>query len=311
MPTIALVIPYFGVWPVWIDLYLYSCEQNSEIDWYFFTDCEPKPSKKNVFFNYLSFETYCNQVSEKLEIDFKPTSAYKLCDLKVFYGFIHQVLLSKYDFWGFGDVDVVWGNIKTFYTNQLLEKYDVFSTHADRLSGHLAILRNNKKYTELCFKITDWQLKLTSETNYGLDEIDFSRLIYPESKYIYKTYSKVIRKIFNWRNAWVFYYNILPLLNHILLLQSRGLYFKEQHSTPMLSDDGLTFQHDADTWYYNEGKLTNNKTSREYIYLHFMIFKKNSFRKTYYWHEDYYHLSSNYNLSDGVIINKMGFSPDL
>lgn len=305
---IAIIVPYFGRWPEWIDLYLFSCARNSFIDWHFFTDCEPKQQKKNVFFTYLSFEDYCKQVSEKLKIEFKPTSAYKLCDLKVFYGYIHSDILKKYEFWGFGDVDVIWGDIKSFYTNQMLDRYDVFSTHADRLSGHLAILKNNPKYTEMCFKIKNWQQRLTAKNNYALDEIDFSRLLYPESKYIVKIYLKIIRKLFNWRDAWVIYYHLMPVINSMLFLKSRKLYFKEQHTTPILSDDGLTCRHDADTWFYKNGKLTNNKTRQEYPYLHFMIFKKNSFRNDFYWKDNYYSIPIDTDFSKVTVrISKDGF----
>jgi hypothetical protein len=305
--TIAIIIPYFGVWPVWIDLYLYSCEQNSDLDWYFITDCEPKLQKKNVFFNYLSFENYCKQVSEKLKIDFKPSSAYKLCDLKPFYSYIHKNIVDNYEFWGYSDIDVIWGDIKSFYTDQLLDKYDVFSTHADRLSGHLSIIRNTDRYINLCFKIENWKIILEDNKNHAIDEIDFSRLLYPESKYIIKFYLKILRKLFNWRDAWVLYYNFMPLINGVLFTRTRKLYFKEQHTTPILSDDGLTCLHDADTWYYKNGKLTNNKTDKEYIYFHFMIYKKNSFRNECYWKDNFYTIPKNYNFNDGILINKMGF----
>jgi hypothetical protein len=186
---IALIMPYFGKYPEWIDLYFYSCEQNKTIDFYFFTDCEvPENHADNLIFQKISFADYCKMVSEKLQIDFSPESPYKLCDLKPFYGFLYKDLLENYDFWGFGDVDVIWGNIKKFYTEDMLKQYNIFSTHADRLSGHLAIIRNNQKYRELCFKIKNWKIKLTAQNNFALDENDFSSLIFPESKFIKKFY---------------------------------------------------------------------------------------------------------------------------
>ena len=42
---IAIIIPYFGKFPKWIDLFLYSCSRNAklsegiEVDWLIFTDC--------------------------------------------------------------------------------------------------------------------------------------------------------------------------------------------------------------------------------------------------------------------------------
>lgn len=308
MNKIAIILPYFGKWPEWIDLYIYSCTQNTEIDWHFFTDCEVKASQKNTFFHQIAFADYCQVISERLQIDFKPATAYKLCDVRPFFGYVHTDLLLDYKFWGYGDVDVIWGNIKSFYTDDLLEKYDVFSTHSDRLSGHLAILRNEDKYTELCFKITDWQNKLLMQENLALDEFDFSNLLYPASNYIRKFYRKIMQRFMGWRNAWVVFYSVLPFINWLMRVKYHKLYFKEQHTTPILSDDGKTCKHDADIWYYKNSEVTNNKTSQKYIYLHFMILKKNSFRKIYYWKDDFYRISSTFNYSKGVIINKTGLA---
>jgi len=304
---IAIIIPYFGEWPEWIDLYFLSCSENPEIDWFFFTDCEiPASFSSNLHFIEISFNSYCNRASEKLQIDFYPSSPYKLCGLKPFYGFIHYDLIAEYDFWGFGDIDIIWGNIKKFYTDEMFEKYDVFSSHADRISGHLAIFKNTAFYRDLCFKIKDWQAKLQDAEALALDEADFSWLIYPESKFINKFYSKVIRRLLNWRDAWVFYYNMVPVINYLLFTRFRRLYFKEQHTTPILSDDGLTCKHDADTWFYSNGELTNNKTNKEYIYLHFMIYKKNSFRKNYFWKENFYQLTKELSGNNKIIVSKSG-----
>ncbi len=303
---IALIIPYFGKWPEWIELYLYSCSKNEFIDWYFFTDCEKVDViYKNLHFIYLSFEEYCYNVSKKLGIDFKPMSAYKLCDLKPFYGYIHQDILKGYDFWGFADVDVIWGNIKDFYSDNLLSKYDVFSTHNDRLSGHLCILRNNLKYTNLCFRIQNWQTKLESEQNFALDEGDLSRIIFPQSKIIGKFYRQIMMKFLGWKLAWETYYTFFPFIHAVFQFKKRKLYFREQHTTPILSSDGTLYKYEAENWFYENGKITNDRTKKEYIYLHFMIYKKNNFRADYFWKDDFYHLKTS-DFTKKILINKQG-----
>jgi len=305
---IATIIPYFGKWPEWIELYFYSCSKNECIDWYFFTDCEGiKTQYPNVHFENMFFSDYCKIVSERLKIEFKPTSPYKLCDLKPFYGYIHQDILKTYDFWGFADVDVVWGNIKDFYTDKLLDKYDVFSTHNDRLSGHFCILRNDLRYTNLCFKIKDWQTKLESEQNFALDEGEFSRLIFPKSKIIGKFYRQIMMNWLGWKLAWEIYYNFFPVFHILFQFKRRKLYFKEQHTTPILNNDGKLYKYEAETWYYENGEITNNRIKKEYMYLHFMIFKKNNFRNDYFWKEDFYHLKTS-DFTKKIMINKQGFN---
>ena len=304
----AIIIPYFGKWPVWIEFYFFSCASNKSIDWHFFTDCEiPLKTNNNMFFYSLQFDEYCQLVRERLNIPFYPVNPYKGCGLRPFYGYIHYDLLSSYDFWGWGDIDVIWGNISNFYTESLLTKFDIFSTHADRLSGHLTLIRNSEYYRQICFNIKEWEKKLIDPNPIPLDEQDLTWLLFPESRFITKFYSKVIRKIFNWRDAWVLYYHSMSILNFILGTRKRKLFFKERHTTPILGDDGLTFKYDTDLWFYKDGKIINSKTGKENIYLHFMIYKKNSFRNDYLWKENFYHISSCYNFNNGIKISKTGF----
>jgi hypothetical protein len=37
----------------------------------------------------------------------------------VAYGEIFANELHEYDFWGFSDIDLIWGNIRNFYTEEL------------------------------------------------------------------------------------------------------------------------------------------------------------------------------------------------
>lgn len=39
MKKAAIIIPYFGKFPEWFNLYLYSCKKNPEVDFIFYTDC--------------------------------------------------------------------------------------------------------------------------------------------------------------------------------------------------------------------------------------------------------------------------------
>ena len=86
MHRIAIIIPFFGTWPKWITLFFDSCRWNSTIDFFFFSDCDTSDFKSkdipNIFFYDIGFGDYCDMVSQRLGINFHPTSAYKLCDLK-------------------------------------------------------------------------------------------------------------------------------------------------------------------------------------------------------------------------------------
>lgn len=297
MTKIAILNPYFGRWPEWVDLYFYSCIQNPDIDFFYFTDCgipNIANGAPNLHFYEMTFQEYCDMASKKIGIAFQPKSSYKLCGLRPFYGFIHEDILVDYDFWGFGDVDLVYGQIRDFYTEEMLKRYDVFSTHNDRMSGHFSLLRNSEYYRTLCFNIPQWQMKLQSEQTYALDEEDLSLQIWPISS-VYKCAYRRLRKIWNWRDAWVTYFHVLPYVNRILGQRRKRIYWQEQHTTPVLSDDRPSWPEDSYVWEYKEGRVYNAKTGKEVIYLHFMRYKKNAFYSDYFWHGDNYHLTGTFN----------------
>jgi len=254
--SIAILTPYFGHWPEWFDLYLESCRHNPDIDWVFISDCTaPSNAPPNTTFIHTSFDDYKSLVSEKLDINFNPSSAYKLCDLKPAYGYIHQELLRAYDFWGFGDIDVIYGDIRHFYTEKLLAKHHSFSSHWDRVSGHLFLMKNTAIFREAFKKIPAWQQLLEGQKHHGIDESKFSKVFLRHKKH-----PAWLRKIYGLIN---------PLQRHA--------YFSEQYSTilsPQPWFDGQ-WQH-PEEWTWKDGKLHNSTDNREFMYLHFMNWKSNA-----------------------------------
>jgi len=257
MKSIAILTPYFGKWPQWFNLYLESCRHNPDIDWFFFTDCpQPANPPKNTYFIKTSFSDYKKLVSKKLSITFNPESPYKLCDLKPCYGFIHEELIKEYDFWGFGDIDVIYGNIRHFYTDHLLTKYNTLSTHWDRVSGHLFLLKNSFIFREAFKKIPNWQQLLEDTQHHGIDESKFSKVFLRHKKY----------------PAWLrFLYSQLDPLQ-------RKAFFKEQFSTILSSKPWLNGQWEhPENWVWLNGRLTNTQDkNKEFMYLHFMNWKSNT-----------------------------------
>lgn len=290
MYSIALIMPYFGDWPIWSDLFFQSCRYNNSIDFLFYTDNEPPQSAigaKNIIFNKITFKEYCNRVSAFLDIDFHPTRVYKLCDLRPFYGFIHQQEIKEYDFWGYGDVDLVWGDIRKFYSDDLLQKYDIFSTHTDRLSGHLAIIRNKPEYTEMAFRYRHWREMLCDNRNHIFDEQGFTLLFHPAARILWRIHKWVFHK-FRFRNDWVAYNRFCEKYNQFFGLKRRRVYFKEQNTTPW---------DNKKQWLYSNGCMYDLQTNDEIIYLHFLLMKKK-------WTGDYFHPSI-----DGTIISFDGIHP--
>ncbi|MBN46578.1 MULTISPECIES: DUF6625 family protein [unclassified Methylophaga] len=254
-PTIVIVIPYFGQWPEWFELYLESCSRNPGIHWLFYTDCgEPINQCSNVSYVPMTFEEYKRLVSDRLAIHFNPTSPYKLCDLKPALGFIHESDIKDYDFFAIGDIDIIYGQIRSFITDDLLRKYDVIGTHNRRLSGHFAIFRNTDKYRQAFRKIPDWQKLMEMDEHLGLDESKFSKLFVR-----HKNHPLWLRKLWSFSSPY----------------QRRVLY-KEQFSTVLSPIKWLDGSSDhPQQWFWKDGHLTNDRDNREFMYLHFMNWKSN------------------------------------
>ncbi|WBA79637.1 DUF6625 family protein [Endozoicomonas sp. GU-1] len=256
MNSIVIVIPYFGRWPEWFSLFLESCKWNPTVNWIFYTDCEPpKGIYPNVEFYSLSFKEYKQLVSDKLGINFNPDNPYKLCDIKPALGYIHDQEIVSYHSYGFGDIDVIYGNIRDFYTDKILE-YNCISSHWDRLSGHLCIFKNTEFMRNAFRKIDNWQELMEKKEHIGIDESKYSKVFLRHKKYP------------NWARR----------LYSLASSYQRNNYFKEQYSTVLFPKNWWNGSWDHPTrWYWKEGKLTNSEDGdKEFLYLHFMNFKSST-----------------------------------
>lgn len=296
---IAIIIPYFGKFPEWFDMYLYSCSKNEFVDFIFYTDCKiPERIYSNTLFYQESFECYCRRVSACLGVEFAPKYAYKLCDIRPFYGEIHSDILTSYEFWGYADIDLVYGDLSILLSEYVLSRYDIISAHHDRLSGHCTIIRKNSKYHKMCWSLPEWETKVSSDQHYGLDEVDFSRKVYPELRIVASFYRRVL-SLFN-----IDEYKYREVVNSVVRFCTRR-FFKE-FMTTLLPKDGQV-------WRYN---VADNKVysydGRELPYLHFMFFKKTQYAETMqYWREGFWQIPSmlDYeNYSGDILIDNRGIT---
>jgi hypothetical protein len=236
---IVILVPYFGKWPEWIDFFVESCRANSDIDWFLIGDDAPPENRaRNLHHLQTSFEEYRDLISDRLKTRVPLEEPYKLCDLRPSLPFVHSDQLSGYDFVGFGDLDVVYGDIRSFYDADALDRYDLLSAHPDRLSGHFALMRNTPEMVTAFERAPGWKDALRKKENLGFDE----------------------RGLFNLfretRRHW------------LKRPEQRPCLFREAYSTP-----GPT---DRMRWYWKDGRLTNEfYPHHPFMYLHFMSWHSN------------------------------------
>lgn len=270
MKTIILLIPYFGKWPEWIELYLDTIRKNPTINFLFITDCEISSLENisNVIIHKSSFEMYIERYKAILGSDIQITNPYKICDLRPFFGIIHENDIKHYDFFGWTDVDLLYGDIRSYYSDDILSKYDVLSTHKNRLSGHLALLKNTSYFRKIGYKIYKWKEALQNPNFVGIDEHGITNALT-------MTFWDKVSEKFN--QKW-----ISKLFFLIQNQKTKRYYFIEQFTTPFISMpwiDGTVNSQHPDVWYYKDGEITNNRDGdRRFIYLHFMNFKSSTWR---------------------------------
>ncbi len=176
MHSIAFIIPYMGNFPWYFPYFLHSCKYNPSIDFIILSDNITVSSAlpSNVKLIHYTLEQFSVDASKALEINIIVEYGYKLCDFKPAYGFIFSELIKEYDFWGYCDIDLIWGNIRSFMTNEILNEYDVISARHDYLTGCFALYRNNKEMRELFMQSKDYEKVFTSDKNFFFDETNFA-----------------------------------------------------------------------------------------------------------------------------------------
>lgn len=159
-----------------VPVFLASCRYNGTINWIIRTDCGiPINSPENIKFIPISVSAYIANVSERLNIKFRPAGNYKICDVKPMCGDLYRDEIADYDCYGFGDLDIIYGDIRKFYTDDILS-YDVISTHEWMLSGHLTLFKNVDFLRKAYLKIPNWKKYLETPQITRFDEDVYSQL---------------------------------------------------------------------------------------------------------------------------------------
>lgn len=173
--SIAIIVCYIGKLPWYFDYFVHSCKYNPSVNFFIVTDDTgyAKSVSSNIRFIYKTLSEINQLAKEKLELHVQITTGYKLCDFKPTYGILFSELLKGYDFWGHGDIDVIYGNIRKFMTEKVLQKNDLVSVRHDYVTGSFTLYRNTRKMNEL-FKLSkDFRKVLISERNFCFDETNY------------------------------------------------------------------------------------------------------------------------------------------
>ncbi|GAA6768915.1 hypothetical protein AAFH68_48730 [Flavobacterium sp. CGRL1] len=192
LSSIAIMTCWYGDYPWYFPYFVKSCKYNPSIDFIIVTDntnvIPEKPD--NIKVVYKTLEDFKINASQKLGFEVVINKPYKLCDFKPAYRFLFPEILGSYDFWGHGDIDMVYGDIRGFMTNELLADFDILNSRVDFITGTFCLYRNIEKLNTLFMQSRDYKHVFTNEEYFSFDECSFlfndlalgnSILDYPDS----------------------------------------------------------------------------------------------------------------------------------
>ena len=254
--SIVFICPYFGKLPKGqFPLWLKSCEYNPSIDWIIFTDDKTKYNyPKNVKVIYTDYESFKLQIENKFSFKISLDEPYKLCDFRPAYGYIFQVYIKEYDYWGYGDIsDTIFGNLRTFLTDENLSQ-------ADKIMylGHMTLYKNNEEVnSRFMLKSNDGSSLeeiLGSSQNKCFDEFPKYGI-----NYIYKDNHLPIKVIDN------MLMDVAPLTSNFQIWQASDdfeFYMPDNLGRCFLWKNGKLYAY----------KMANKKIDKQEIgYLHFQV----------------------------------------
>ena len=138
MKRIIYIFPHFGTLPPQYKMWRASALRNPNVDFLFFTDCLVEPAK-NIIVHKITFESFRQLVQKAFDFPITLDRPYKICDFRPAFAYIFPEHIKGYDFWGWGDLDVVYGDIRHFITEGVLSRYKMISGW-----GHMTLYHNDE-----------------------------------------------------------------------------------------------------------------------------------------------------------------------
>ena len=184
MKSICYIVPYFGRMPKNFGLWLIGCKANPTINWIIYTDDHTSYDyPENVKVIYTTYENIKVRIQNFYDFDVSFERPWRLALMKSAYGEIFYEDIKKFDFWGYCDVDLMWGNIRKFYTDDILERYDRIG-----FQGHSTLMRNTEENNKIYRTIVPGEISyidvFSGKSGYSFDENGMDTIY----KYLRKEY---------------------------------------------------------------------------------------------------------------------------
>ena len=177
MNKIKVISVYIGKFPSYFETVRKSMKYNHDVDWCIYTDTVTVETvDDNLKLIPYSLKEYNDTLSKILNMNVNILKPYKIADTKPLYALAFPHELDGYDWWGFCDLDVIFGNIRRFLTDDVLNENEIITYVTNStLHGPFSLFKNRKDIIESALCI-DYANTINGEF-VNVDEIDFFRII--------------------------------------------------------------------------------------------------------------------------------------
>ena len=144
MTSIVIFIPYFGKLPKFYNTWKVTAFHNPTVQFILFTDDQAVQSEKNIRVVHMTWKEMVDSIQSRFPFPIALKAPYKICDFRPGFAEMFPSFVEGFDFWGYCDIDLLYGDIRSFITEKVLENHDrVF------YNGHISLYRNCERMNSL------------------------------------------------------------------------------------------------------------------------------------------------------------------
>ena len=295
MKKACLILPFFGKVTHWNNFFFKSLAFNVKFDWLIFSDISfPGKLPLNVRIIRLTLDDFNKIVSNELNFTTNIDHPYKICDFKPAFGYLFSKYIKDYEYWGYCDMDVIFGDLDSFLAEPITLDFDIISPDDSFFPGHFCLCKNHENITNLFLKATNYQKIFSSNKYHYFDEFYHPKGISISKKVLKNRIKKVVKM-----NRIRYLINTNKSFKILFTLIKKHIKVKSKDEQNLVDFNSLIEYYsrtgrikvcknqiyDSDTRQYrlgykgwcikwDNGKLINSE-SKEILYFHFPLTKYN------------------------------------